>query len=179
MIQFLHIQDFNKRNHVVLHPTDKIISFQAPSQYASVASFHSSKPAVPETERIQEPKPQAARPVALSPYAFGYQAEGSARQESADASGKVTGSYQVVNEDGSVRLVKYVADENGFRADIDTNEPGTKSDNPADVTLKSAAVEKKYEAPAKKYGAAHDFAQKATMYQQVRYVSIFRNTLAR
>lgn len=122
---------------------------------------------------------QVARPVAPSPYAFGYQAEGSSRQESADASGKVTGSYQVVNEDGSVRLVKYVADENGFRADIDTNEPGTKSDNPADVTLKSAAVEKKYEAPAKKYGAAQSFAQKATMYEQVRYLICFPHFILR
>ena len=139
--------------------------FQAPSQYASVASFHSSKPAIPQTERIQ----QQAEPVAApSPYSFGYEAEGSARQESADASGKVSGSYKVVNEDGSIRLVKYIADENGFRADIDTNEPGTKSDNPADVTLKSAAVEKKYEAPAKKYGATQSFTQKATMYEQVR-----------
>uniref|UniRef100_A0A061QLE1 Putative cuticular protein n=1 Tax=Cupiennius salei TaxID=6928 RepID=A0A061QLE1_CUPSA len=127
-------------------------TFQAPSQYASVASFHASKPAQGQAE------PQGAP----SPYAFGYEADGSARQESGDASGKVSGSYKVTNEDGSVRLVKYVADEKGFRADIDTNEPGTKSDNPADVTLKSAAVEKKYEAPTK-YAAAQTYT---TKYEQ-------------
>lgn len=70
-----------------------------------------------------------------------------------------------------MRVVKYVADENGFRADVDTNEPGTKSDNPADVSFKSAAVEKKYEAPAKK--ASQGYSQKATKFEQVRLNFLF------
>ncbi|GIX79692.1 hypothetical protein CDAR_301641 [Caerostris darwini] len=104
----------------------------APQQYVS------SKSASYRTSLYEgDSQPQ----VAPSPYSFGYEAEGSVRQESSDGSGKVTGSYTVTNEDGSVRVVKYVADEQGFRADIDTNEAGTKSSNPSNVALKSAFVE--------------------------------------
>lgn len=51
----------------------------------------------------------------------------------------MTGSYEVRNEDGSVRVVEYIADKDGFRANVKTNELGTKSDNPADVIVKSDA----------------------------------------
>ncbi|UYV75098.1 hypothetical protein LAZ67_12002458 [Cordylochernes scorpioides] len=63
------------------------------------------------------------------------------RQESADGSGRVVGSYTLQNEDGSRRTVEYVADENGFRATVRTNEPGTKSESPADVVFESTAPE--------------------------------------
>ncbi|GIX92162.1 hypothetical protein CEXT_524021 [Caerostris extrusa] len=104
----------------------------APHQYASskTTSYSASL-------YKGDSQPEAAP----SPYSFGYEAEGSVRQESSDGSGKVTGSYTVTNEDGSVRVVKYVADEQGFRANIDTNEAGTKSSNPSNVALKSAFVE--------------------------------------
>ncbi|CAL1269988.1 unnamed protein product, partial [Larinioides sclopetarius] len=76
-------------------------------------------------------------------YSFGYEADAtggsSARSESSDASGKVTGSYTVRNEDGSHRVVEYIADKDGFRANVKTNEPGTKSDDPAHVVIKSDA----------------------------------------
>ncbi|XP_035229339.1 uncharacterized protein LOC118201355 isoform X2 [Stegodyphus dumicola] len=124
-------------NGPAYHSTKNVFQKQqGTKQYASVASYQS-----PSQEIRQQP----------SPYAFGYEDEGSARQESADASGKVTGSYSVTNEDGSVRVVKYVADEQGFRADIDTNEPGTKSDNPADVSFRSSAVEKLVKSAPKIY----------------------------
>ena len=88
-----------------------------------------------QVERVQSVQP--------SPYAFNYQAEASggssSRRESADATGAVTGSYEVRNEDGSVRIVEYIADKDGFRANVKTNEVGTKSDNPADVIVKSDA----------------------------------------
>jgi hypothetical protein len=58
----------------------------------------------------------------ISPYAFSYSADaidgGSARQESADALGVVRGSYSVVSADGIKRIVSYIADENGFRAQV-------------------------------------------------------------
>lgn len=35
--------------------------------------------------------------------------------------------------------VKYTADQSGFHAEIDTNEPGTANENPADVVIRSTA----------------------------------------
>ncbi|XP_054716840.1 cuticle protein 10.9-like [Uloborus diversus] len=78
-----------------------------------------------------------------SPYSFGYASSESARQESSDASGKVTGSYRVTNEDGSVRVVNYVADDQGFRAEVETDEAGTTDDQPADVVVRSTAASPK------------------------------------
>jgi len=41
--------------------------------------------------------------------------------------GHVVGSYYLGDVDGRSRSVQYVADKAGFRAQIKTNEPGTKS----------------------------------------------------
>ncbi|KAL1425951.1 hypothetical protein MTO96_018662 [Rhipicephalus appendiculatus] len=40
--------------------------------------------------------------------------------------------------EGGQRTVKYAADAAGFRASVDTNEPGTQNESPADVALRSA-----------------------------------------
>ncbi|KAL1419244.1 hypothetical protein MTO96_005338 [Rhipicephalus appendiculatus] len=45
------------------------------------------------------------------------------------------GTYGYTDSYGVYRKVHYVADQNGFRADIKTNEPGVKQENPADVQL--------------------------------------------
>lgn len=78
-----------------------------------------------------------------NPYQFSYSSPSiggeSSHQESGDGSGRVQGSYSVVNEDGSTRVVEYVADEYGFRPTIRTNEPGTANLNPADVNIESTA----------------------------------------
>lgn len=63
----------------------------------------------------------------------------SSRQEIADGTGKVEGSYTVTNDEGHTRVVDYVADQYGFRANIRTNEPGTDNKNPADVMIESTA----------------------------------------
>lgn len=52
---------------------------------------------------------------------------------------QVTGEYTIQLADGRMRTVKYTADENGYRAEIITNELGTESKNPADVTIESSA----------------------------------------
>ncbi|CAL1289663.1 unnamed protein product [Larinioides sclopetarius] len=84
---------------------------------------------------------------AATPYQFSYSAPaiggGSTHEETGDEYGRKTGSYTVQNEDGSQRIVQYVADEDGFRASISTNEPGTANQNPADVTIQSSADEGK------------------------------------
>ncbi|XP_042905561.1 cuticle protein 10.9-like [Parasteatoda tepidariorum] len=86
------------------------------------------------------------------PYSFNYEAPtedggNSGHQESGDGAGRVSGSYTVSNLEGHTRIVDYVADENGFRASIRTNEPGTASSNPADVTVESSAAEAPQYAP--------------------------------
>ncbi|KAH6927597.1 hypothetical protein HPB50_006133 [Hyalomma asiaticum] len=79
------------------------------------------------------------------PYGFKYEAYGDdggghTREESADGSGRVVGSYTIFSPEGFLRRVFYEADENGFRAHVETNEPGTKTSNPADVTIVSTAT---------------------------------------
>ncbi|OQR68768.1 cuticle protein 14-like [Tropilaelaps mercedesae] len=62
-------------------------------------------------------------------YKFGYNEKhatgGSFRSETGSAYGGVKGSYGLVDADGRQRIVSYVADADGFRASIKTNEPGT------------------------------------------------------
>lgn len=78
-----------------------------------------------------------------TPYQYSYTSPAiggsSSHQETGDGHGRVSGSYTVEDEDGRSRIVEYVADEDGFRAAISTNEPGTANQNPADVTIASSA----------------------------------------
>jgi len=78
-----------------------------------------------------------------APYQYAYatqDAEGSSTaEESTDGSGRVTGKYTLSLADGRTRTVSYYADDTGFHADIVTNELGTESKNPADVTIQSSA----------------------------------------
>ncbi|CAN7983523.1 unnamed protein product [Ixodes pacificus] len=104
--------------------------------FFAACSAESVTPATHEElrERINSPMP----------YGFKYEAVGDdggghTREESADGSGRVVGSYTIFTADGLERRVYYEADENGFRAHIETNEPGTKTSNPADVTIVSSA----------------------------------------
>ncbi|GIY96472.1 cuticle protein 10.9 [Caerostris extrusa] len=65
------------------------------------------------------------------PYEFGYETNDdygttTFRKESSDGKKDLHGIE---------RVVEYVADEHGYRAEIKTNEPGTESQNPADVVL--------------------------------------------
>lgn len=75
-------------------------------------------------------------------YQFAYQEQhgtgGTARQESGDIYGRKVGSYSMGIADGRERVVHYVADEHGFRAQVQTNEPGTAPQQPADVVMNAA-----------------------------------------
>lgn len=88
------------------------------------------------------------------PYEYGYQLDDTQGShghiEKRDESGRVEGEYSINLGDGRVRVVRYVADENGYRADISTDELGTESKNPSDVYIGSTAISG-YEA-ALKYG---------------------------
>lgn len=61
-----------------------------------------------------------------------------ARAETGDDSGKVTGTYSYRDINGMARIVRYIADHEGFRAQIQTNEPGTETSNPADAQIISS-----------------------------------------
>uniref|UniRef100_A0A6G5A7B5 Putative cuticle protein n=1 Tax=Rhipicephalus microplus TaxID=6941 RepID=A0A6G5A7B5_RHIMP len=63
------------------------------------------------------------------------------QQETGDERNFKTGSYSYQTPDGVYRTANYVADDQGFRVSIDTNEPGTKAENPADVTLNANPIE--------------------------------------
>ncbi|GBM08108.1 Cuticle protein 14 isoform b [Araneus ventricosus] len=85
-------------------------------------------------------------------YNFGYDEShisgGSFRKEAGDAYGNKYGSYGLTEADGRTRVVNYVADAGGFRADIKTNEPGIESKNPAAASINKAFYSSTYIAPA-------------------------------
>ena len=72
------------------------------------------------------------------PYSFTYDTTDEfgttlTRTESGDANGVVTGSYQYRDAEGLVRTVEYTDDGSGFRAVVNTNEPGVISHQAADA----------------------------------------------
>ncbi|XP_076307727.1 cuticle protein 10.9-like [Tachypleus tridentatus] len=109
------------------------------------------------------PDPYYAAP---EPYNFGFQTADEfgtqlSRQETGDGSGAVTGSYGYADANGIWRQVRYVADGAGFRAEVDTNEPGTDNQNPADVIVSANPAPVVYKhAPVVKHvvPAAHLYA---------------------
>ena len=72
---------------------------------------------------------------------------GTTRSEIGDANGQITGFYIIKGLDGQDRRVDYVADENGFRAEVDTNEPGTATSAPADAVYRSSASQQQQQPP--------------------------------
>lgn len=70
-------------------------------------------------------------------YSFGYQTDNSSHYESSDMRGVVRGQYTVRNSDGTGRVVDYVADQDGFRAVVSTDEFGTTSRSSPGLLVKS------------------------------------------
>uniref|UniRef100_A0A224YUZ3 Cuticular protein n=1 Tax=Rhipicephalus zambeziensis TaxID=60191 RepID=A0A224YUZ3_9ACAR len=79
-----------------------------------------------------------------APYSFTYGSSDKygthGREESRDEHGTVRGSYRIALADGRMRVVKYVADKDGFRAGISTNEQGTESASSSGVVIHSEAL---------------------------------------
>jgi len=79
-------------------------------------------------------------------FAFGYNEDhatgGTFRRETGNAAlGTVVGSYGLRDADGRLRTVNYVADRvHGFRAQIQTNEPGVEPKDPAAVAINKPIV---------------------------------------
>ncbi|XP_065295835.1 shematrin-like protein 1 [Dermacentor albipictus] len=79
------------------------------------------------------------------PYSFGYDTADEFgnrqfRSEQGDSNNVKTGSYGYTDVNGLYRRVNYIADANGFRATVDTNEPGTAPGASADVVFNAAPV---------------------------------------
>ncbi|KAK8780398.1 hypothetical protein V5799_018269 [Amblyomma americanum] len=88
------------------------------------------------------------------PYSFGYDNTDEfgtrlLHKEQGDASNAKTGSYGYRDANGLFRTVSYVADAGGFRATVDTNEPGTAPGASADAVFNANPVP----APAGAQGA--------------------------
>lgn len=65
-----------------------------------------------------------------------------------DENGRVVGTYGLQLADGRFRIVKYVADELGYRVEsVETNEQGTRNENPNDVNMYSSYEEPKHPVP--------------------------------
>ncbi|XP_072144770.1 uncharacterized protein [Dermacentor andersoni] len=79
-----------------------------------------------------------------APYSFVYGSSDKGgshgREETRDEHGTVRGSYRIALADGRMRVVKYVADKDGFRAGIATNEQGTESGSSSGVVVNSQAL---------------------------------------
>ncbi|XP_055932912.1 uncharacterized protein LOC129962934 [Argiope bruennichi] len=112
------------------------------------------------------------------PYEFGYETNDDKgtttfRKEKSDGK-KVEGTFGYKDDKGIERVVEYIADEHGYRAQIKTNEPGTESQNPADVILDAkpivveepkaaAAPQPQYEAP--RHSTTHEHKYEAHRYE--------------
>nr|XP_042906555.1 uncharacterized protein LOC107448105 [Parasteatoda tepidariorum] len=73
-------------------------------------------------------------------YKFGYEIKDhhqghQYRHEQKDEKGNIQGRFGYRDPKGQYRQVNYVADDNGFRAKIQTNEAGIVDENPADVKI--------------------------------------------
>ncbi|KAM7302959.1 hypothetical protein ISCGN_018467 [Ixodes scapularis] len=94
---------------------------------------HAAKAAPVETVVPVHPVVEHVKEIfAPQPYTFGYETvdehgNKQVRHEESDANNIKKGSYGFHDANGIYRHVKYVADEHGFRASIQTNEPGTAS----------------------------------------------------
>lgn len=88
----------------------------------------------------------AAPPGLAEPFAFDFKTQdnsgnGQYRKEESDKNGVVRGSYGYTDASGIYRHVEYVADQNGFRANIKSNEPGLIGETqPASIRLDGGAA---------------------------------------
>lgn len=85
-------------------------------------------------QQQQQTDDYGAAPMGMAePFAFDYKIDDNYgnnqyRKEESDKNGVVRGSYGYMDNSGIYRHVEYVADENGFRANIKSNEPGLSSE---------------------------------------------------
>lgn len=84
-------------------------------------------------------------------------------REKGYANGTREGSYGYTTRNGLIRIVTYVADHNGYRAKLLTNEPGVGTANPANVNI---TKETEPDPAALAQGPTGSSAQSSTIPQQ-------------
>lgn len=97
---------------------------------------------------VEQQQVESAPPGQAEPFAFDFNTQdnsgnGQYRKEESDNNGVVRGSYGFRDASGMYRHVEYVADQNGFRANIKSNEPGVEAgpkSQPADIRLDGGAA---------------------------------------
>lgn len=123
---------------------NKSILLMASGSVAVVVLVVLSSQQLVDASAIHHPSPPS-EPYSyhFDPYSFGYDVEDNYgnkqwKQEKSNNPHEVHGSYGYRDKNGIYREVTYVADKNGFRANIKTNEPGvTGTKDPANVHLDS------------------------------------------
>ncbi|KAH6938961.1 hypothetical protein HPB50_015322 [Hyalomma asiaticum] len=140
----------------VVHAVDPVRSVTSQRGAASAgavhpapAAFYAPAPrvlAAPAKALVAPVAPVAAVPVTAQSYSFGYNSADEfgtriQRQESSDVNNVRTGSYGYADAKGIFRHVQYVADAGGFRAAIDTNEPGTAQGQTAGALYNAAPLQ--------------------------------------
>ncbi|KAF7495488.1 Cuticle protein 16.8 [Sarcoptes scabiei] len=115
-----------------------------------LATGYHRQPKQPQVQIVPNQSFQPSQPLVLEkeeespkPFSYSYDTVDElgnrmGRQESGDGSGTVTGFYSYQDINGMARIVRYIADASGFRAQIQTNEPGTETSNPADAEIISS-----------------------------------------
>lgn len=88
-------------------------------------------------EQVALKQPGSRDLISSKGYSFGYQTDNSSHYETSDTKGVVRGQYTVRNADGSGRVVDYIADQDGFRAVVSTDELGTSSRSASGLLVKS------------------------------------------
>nr|XP_027198215.1 uncharacterized protein LOC113792519 isoform X2 [Dermatophagoides pteronyssinus] len=108
-----------------------------PKQLSSSSSYGQSSMSGYNYDTSDETKPK--------PYQFSLQSQddgtGTAnwyQQEQSNGDGVIVGSYTIQDPvTGTMRIVNYRADDDGFHAEIQSNEPGVVDSNPADASIRT------------------------------------------
>jgi len=124
------------------------IRVQAPRQQVLEIAQPQIRVQAPRQQVVQIAQPQIRvqqqNSGVLNPFEFNYKLEDKEGSHGhtarGDGSGRVEGEYSINLGEGKVRVVKYVADENGYRADVFTDELGTESKAPTNVYIDSKAL---------------------------------------
>ncbi|CAL1288793.1 unnamed protein product [Larinioides sclopetarius] len=123
------IRPFSKVGHSITNRKKAQISFEATREFTFGCLLFCLVSGDHHDSYHQNPQP----------YNFGYAVQShdgtQFRKEEANGHGQVQGSYGYRDQLGILREVHYVADHNGFRAQVKTNEPGTINKDPADVKV--------------------------------------------
>jgi hypothetical protein len=146
--KLVHVAEPTVYKRIVSQPIVKVQTLANPNfvaHHQPIVSHH--QPIVSHHQPIVKVSPLKVQEehYEIQPYAFGFDSTDEfgakhTRQENKDANGVVTGQYSLSGPDGMARVVSYVADSEGFRASVKTNEIGTLTSNPAGVQIESSAT---------------------------------------